>query len=128
MRMGVFEYFVEMIKTLPAQAIPNALDLECRMLEDDLKHHRLVSPEDASSILETRPGIKSYRVDILTMAAVAAGTVKLICHFAFSPQWLGVFARRRQPDNHKTGSFNRVGQYNSVNCYPPMAIIGRLGW
>ena len=51
MRMGVFEYFVEMIKTLPAQAIPNALDLECRMLEDDLKHHRLVSPEDASSIL-----------------------------------------------------------------------------
>ncbi len=47
----VFELFTRMIADLPPQAILNAIDLECNMLENDAKNHRLPLPEDALSIL-----------------------------------------------------------------------------
>jgi len=46
-----FNLFAKTITNLPAQAVVRALDLECKMLEDDLEFHRLTFPEDAFSIL-----------------------------------------------------------------------------
>ena len=39
MSLGIFGRFAKMIANLPSQAIPKALDLQCKMLEDDLEHH-----------------------------------------------------------------------------------------
>jgi hypothetical protein len=47
----VFGAFSKMISNLPVQAVLKALDLECEMIEDDLKHHRLALDEDTFSIL-----------------------------------------------------------------------------
>ena len=43
-----------MVAALPARAIPNALDLECQMIETDAGSCSLVFPEDAASILSFR--------------------------------------------------------------------------
>lgn len=40
-----------MISGLPARAVPKALDLQCKMIEEDEENRRLASPEDACSIL-----------------------------------------------------------------------------
>ena len=46
-----FDVFVRTITNLPTLAILKALDLECKTLECDLESHRLMSTEDAFSIL-----------------------------------------------------------------------------
>jgi hypothetical protein len=51
MSLHIFDLFSEMIETLPAKAILHALDLECKMLEEDMDRNRLNLPEDAFSIL-----------------------------------------------------------------------------
>jgi hypothetical protein len=47
----VFGAFSNMISKMPIQAVLKSLDLECKMLEDDLQHHRLTVDEDTFSIL-----------------------------------------------------------------------------
>lgn len=51
MPLEIFASFTRTITKLPAEAVIKALDLECKMLEDDLDHQRISSSEDASSIL-----------------------------------------------------------------------------
>jgi hypothetical protein len=51
MPLQIFGRFTRTITNLPAEAVIKALDLECKMLEEDLDHQRLSSSEDASSIL-----------------------------------------------------------------------------
>jgi hypothetical protein len=52
MQTRLFEAFAQMIDSIPAQAIPRAIELERRMLEDDLFQRRVSSLEEtASSVL-----------------------------------------------------------------------------
>jgi hypothetical protein len=52
MQTRLFEAFAQMIEAIPAQAIPRAMELERRMLEDDLFQKRVASLEEtASSVL-----------------------------------------------------------------------------
>jgi hypothetical protein len=47
----LFESFAGMIRTIPAKGIPRAVELEGRMLEDDLEQKRTSLTEDVTSIL-----------------------------------------------------------------------------
>src|SRR5271156_2688129 len=47
----VFDLFTKMMRDLPSKAIIKAVDLECRMLEQDEEAHRVDMTEDALSIL-----------------------------------------------------------------------------
>jgi hypothetical protein len=47
----LFESFAGMISSIPAKGIPRAVELEGRMLEDDLEHKRTSPTEDVTSIL-----------------------------------------------------------------------------
>ena len=49
--MQVFRIFSKMLGSMPAPAVLEALDAECRMLEDDVAHRRLNWTEDTLSIL-----------------------------------------------------------------------------
>ena len=52
MQTRLFEAFAQMIDSIPAQAISRAIELERRMLEDDLFQRRVSSLEEtASSVL-----------------------------------------------------------------------------
>ena len=51
MSLRFFNIFTKMIAGLPAQAIPKALELECKMLEEDLECNRLALSEDTASVL-----------------------------------------------------------------------------
>ena len=48
--MQIFRIFSKMIGNIPASAILEALDVECKMLADDVKHSRLNLTGDALSI------------------------------------------------------------------------------
>ncbi|HEV2327902.1 MAG TPA: hypothetical protein VGY56_03830 [Verrucomicrobiae bacterium] len=50
MEFRIFELFARMVRKLPAEGILKTLDLECRMLKNDIEHNRLPLPKDASSI------------------------------------------------------------------------------
>jgi hypothetical protein len=62
MSHGLFDVFSKMISGLPARAVPKALDLQCRMIEEDGENRRLASPEDACSILCFRQFIQSTKL------------------------------------------------------------------
>ncbi len=47
----LFELFAKMVAALPARAIAKALDLQCKMLEDDIERYRINFPEDTRAIL-----------------------------------------------------------------------------
>ncbi len=51
MALHYFDIFAKTITGLPAGAVAKALDRECKMLEEDSRHQRLASLEDAHSIL-----------------------------------------------------------------------------
>jgi hypothetical protein len=50
----IFRIFSKVIRNLPASAILLALDAECKMLEEDVKHYRLNLTEDTLSIFYFR--------------------------------------------------------------------------
>jgi hypothetical protein len=62
MPFQIFELFTTMIESLPPQAILKALDLECDMLENDAKNHRLPVPEDAFSIFYFREFVRAIKL------------------------------------------------------------------
>ena len=47
----LFELFAKMVTGLPARAISKALDIQCKMLEDDIERYRINFPEDTRAIL-----------------------------------------------------------------------------
>ncbi|HSY43106.1 MAG TPA: hypothetical protein VK811_04295 [Candidatus Acidoferrum sp.] len=49
--MQIFRVFAKMIGNVPTMAILRALEVECKMLEDDLAHKRLSMTMDTVSIL-----------------------------------------------------------------------------
>jgi hypothetical protein len=51
MKSNLFQSFAEMIDNIPAEAVPIAVELESRMLEEDLAHHRILSLTETISIL-----------------------------------------------------------------------------
>jgi hypothetical protein len=51
MSLRFFNVFTKTIARLPVQAIPKALELECKMLENDLECNRLAISEDTTSVL-----------------------------------------------------------------------------
>jgi hypothetical protein len=59
MSHGLFDVFSKMIADLPARAVPKALELQCRMIEEDEENRRLASREDACSILYFRQFMQS---------------------------------------------------------------------
>jgi hypothetical protein len=61
MSLGIFDVFAKMIAGLPAQAIPQALDLQCKMLKEDLEQHRLTLKDDASSIMCFRQFVRMMK-------------------------------------------------------------------
>lgn len=63
--MHIFSIFSKTIGNLPATAILKALDAECRMLEDDLKNHRLNVTEDILSILCFRGFVQMVKKDVV---------------------------------------------------------------
>ncbi|HEX3628079.1 MAG TPA: hypothetical protein VH280_21925 [Verrucomicrobiae bacterium] len=70
----VFGTVSKMVSSLPVEAIIRALDLQCRMLKDDLDHSRLVLDEDVSSILQfnqfigtVKNGQASFRAKLLPL-------------------------------------------------------------
>jgi hypothetical protein len=54
MEIRIFESFAKMISSLPPEAIPMALDAECRMLREDVESQHLPASEDVLSILSFR--------------------------------------------------------------------------
>lgn len=50
-----------MIGDLPPQGVLKALDLECRMLKDDVESNRLPLPADAFSILYFREFVRAIK-------------------------------------------------------------------
>lgn len=50
-----------MVADLPARAVPKALDLQCKMLEEDEENHRVASREDACSIFCFRQFVQSAK-------------------------------------------------------------------
>ena len=59
----MFGAFSKMISNTPVQAVLKSLDLECKMLEDDLEHHRLTSDEDILSILCFRQFVRMAQAE-----------------------------------------------------------------
>jgi hypothetical protein len=57
----IFDLFTKMISDIPPQAVLKALDLECRMLEQDEESHRTDLPEDASSIMSFRQFVRMIK-------------------------------------------------------------------
>jgi hypothetical protein len=62
MSLHIFRIFTKMIAVLPVEAVIKALDLECKMLEDDFEHQRLTSSEDATSIFSFRRFVHMARL------------------------------------------------------------------
>ena len=56
-----FDLFAEKIITMPAKAILNALDLECKLLDQDLSAFRSSFAEDEYSILCFRQFVRSAK-------------------------------------------------------------------
>jgi hypothetical protein len=67
---NIFELFTKWIADVPACAIMNALDLECRMLQGDLGSHHLPLMEDALSILRFGQFVRAVKAggEICSMA------------------------------------------------------------
>jgi hypothetical protein len=62
--MQIFRIFAKMIDDIPAVAVLKALDVECRMLEDDLAHYRLTMTTDTFSILCFREYVQMAKLGI----------------------------------------------------------------
>lgn len=62
MALQVFRLFTSMIGGLPPEAILKAVDLQCEMLENDLKNRRLPAPEDAFSIFCFREFVRAIKL------------------------------------------------------------------
>jgi hypothetical protein len=62
--MQIFRIFTKMIGNIPELAILKALDVECRMLEDDLAHSRLTMTTDTFSILCFREYVQMAKLGI----------------------------------------------------------------
>jgi hypothetical protein len=63
MPVQIFARFTRALTDLPVEAVIRALDLECKMLDDDLAHERLPSSEDAASILCFGQFVRMAKVD-----------------------------------------------------------------
>lgn len=61
MPVRVFEIFAKTINGLPPESVFRALDLECKMLEEDQVHDRLHEMDDALSILSFRQFLRMAR-------------------------------------------------------------------
>jgi hypothetical protein len=46
-----FDSFAKLISNVPDRAVLETLDLECKMLQDDLRQHRVDLTDEANSIL-----------------------------------------------------------------------------
>jgi hypothetical protein len=58
-----FDLFARTITDLPVWAVVRALDLECKMLQDDFEHQRLTLSDDAFSILYFRQFVRMAKFD-----------------------------------------------------------------
>jgi hypothetical protein len=73
----LFELFAKMVTALPVRAISKALELQCKMLEDDIERYRINFPEDTRAILsfqqfvlraklgQATEGVKTFSADYL---------------------------------------------------------------
>jgi len=61
--MQIFSIFSRVIRALPSPAILQALDAECKMLEDDVEHYRSNVTEDILSILCFRVFVQMAKAD-----------------------------------------------------------------
>ena len=61
MSLHIFDAFSKMIAGLPPEAVVKALELECKMLEDDLENQRVPLSEDAFSIFSFRRFVQMAR-------------------------------------------------------------------
>ncbi|HTV39033.1 MAG TPA: hypothetical protein VMF08_00545 [Candidatus Sulfotelmatobacter sp.] len=61
MQYESFDLFAERIITMPAKAILNALDLDCKLLEQDLSGFRSSFAEDEYSVLCFRQFVRSVK-------------------------------------------------------------------
>ena len=61
MKYESFDLFEEKIITMPATAILNALDLDCKLLEQDLSTFRSSFAEDEYSVLCFRQFVRSVK-------------------------------------------------------------------
>jgi hypothetical protein len=63
MELQIFGSFTKMINGLPTRAVLMALDLECKMLKNDIEVHRLDFSEDAFSIMSFRQFVRLAKQD-----------------------------------------------------------------
>src|ERR1700739_3920284 len=61
MQYESFDFFAEKITTMPAKAILNAVDLDCKLLEEDLSAYRSSFAEDEYSILCFRQFVRTVK-------------------------------------------------------------------
>ena len=61
MRYESFDFFAEKITTMPAKSILGELDLDCKLLEEDLSAHRSSFAEDEYSVLCFRQFVRSAK-------------------------------------------------------------------
>ncbi len=61
--MQIFSIFSRVIRGLPAPAILQALEAECKMLEDDIEHYRYQVTEDTLSILCFRGFVQMAKME-----------------------------------------------------------------
>lgn len=62
MQFDSFDRFARKIAAVPAREVLNALDLKCKILQDDLGTYRSAFTEDAFSILCFRQFLRSARM------------------------------------------------------------------
>ncbi|HEV2329918.1 MAG TPA: hypothetical protein VGY56_14145 [Verrucomicrobiae bacterium] len=58
----IFELFTRIIADVPARAIIRELDLECEMLEDDLRRHHRPLTRDSFSILRFGQFVRAAKI------------------------------------------------------------------
>lgn len=51
MNLNLFDKFAKMVAAIPDKGVLRAIELECRMVEDDLGHKRTLPLAEANSIL-----------------------------------------------------------------------------
>jgi len=61
MRLSLLNHLADTLENLPARAILKTLELESRMLKDDLLHDRPVSVDEAQSVVDFYDFIRSIK-------------------------------------------------------------------
>lgn len=104
MNFEIFSTFARMVDALPSKAVLNALDVHCRMLEDDLAFNREDAIDDAFSIFSFRMFVRAAKMGKRMRSTVILPEQ----HLAFYRKILARLVQANELEPIVVDEFNRI--------------------